>query len=128
MGHHVDRRDEALRPTVKVRSGLRSADTPMTVIHTIGEHDYASREILAATLEGVDGHVVVDLTRCTFIDTAVIGALVGKALALGKRGYRLELVVPRSAPFARKVEQLGMRAFIPVHGDMPHVENASARD
>jgi hypothetical protein len=46
----------------------------------MGEHDYTSRGLLAAALEQVDGHVVVDLSSCTLIDTAVLGAIIGKAL------------------------------------------------
>ena len=125
MGHQLDRREKEVLPTVNIRRGLGSARTPITVIHAVGAHDYASRGILAAALDGFEGHVVVDLTRCTFVDSSVIGQLLGKALELGKGGFRLELVVPRSAPLARKVARLGLQTFIPGLGDMPSGYRAS---
>jgi anti-anti-sigma regulatory factor len=67
----------------------------------LGEHDYASRSILASTVEELEGHVLVDLTSCTFLHSSVIGTLLRKANALRKKGYRLELVVPKSARFTR---------------------------
>jgi anti-anti-sigma regulatory factor len=118
MSHEMDHRDQ-VRPSVKVRYGLGCARGPVTVIHALGEHDYASRSILASTVEEFEGHVIVDLTSCTFLHSAVIGALLRKAIALGKKGYRLELVVPQSAPFARKVEQMRIASLLPVLGAMP---------
>jgi anti-anti-sigma regulatory factor len=123
MSHDIDHRDEA-RPSVKVQHGLGSARTEVTVIHALGEHDYAARSILASTVEEFEGHVLVDLTSCTFLHSSVIGALLSKARALGKKGYRLELVVPKSAPFARKVERMRLATLLPVHAAMPPTETA----
>jgi hypothetical protein len=64
-------------PSVRVRSGLGDTRRPTTVIEAAGEHDYDSRGLLVAALEQVDGHVVIDLSGCTFIDTSVIGAIIG---------------------------------------------------
>jgi hypothetical protein len=119
MGLKMDRRDDEFRPTVKVRVGFGTAHRPITVIHALGEHDYASRAILASTVEEFEGHVIVDLTSCTLLHSAVICALLRKALALGEKGYRLELVVPRSAPFARKIEQMRIATLLPVFSAMP---------
>jgi hypothetical protein len=86
------------------------------VVHVLGEHDFASRSILAAALEPLEEDVIVDLSRCTFIETMLIGVIIGKALALGKEGFLLELIVPPTAAFAwRAVEQLGVRTLVPVH-------------
>ena len=63
------------------------------------EHDFASRRSLATALEPLEEDVIVDLSRCTFIETMVIGVIIGKAVALGKRGFRLELIVPPTAAF-----------------------------
>jgi hypothetical protein len=82
----------------------------------LGEHDFASRSILAAALEPLEEDTVVDLSRCTFIETTVVGVIIGKALALRKDGFCLELIVPPTAAFAwRAVEQLGVRTLVPVH-------------
>jgi hypothetical protein len=123
MGREVDRREGGAGASVEVRSRLGSAGTPVTVIDAFGEHDYAARGVLASTLEKCHGHVIVDLARCTFLDTAVIGALIGKALELGKQGDRLELIVPRSAPFARKIDQLHFGTVLPVLNSMPFLQS-----
>jgi hypothetical protein len=48
----------------------------------------------------------------------VIGVIIGKALALGKDGFHLELIVPPTAAFVwRAVEQLGVRMLVPVHDE-----------
>jgi anti-anti-sigma regulatory factor len=86
------------------------------VIHVLGEHDFASRSILAAALEPLEEDVIVDLSSCTFIETMVIGVILAKALALDKDGFRVELIAPPSATFVRRaVEQLGIRSLVTVH-------------
>jgi hypothetical protein len=106
----------ATAPTIRVLPGLgRTTHRPVTIIQVRGEHDFASRSILAAALGPLAEDVVVDLSRCTFIETMVIGVIIGKALALGKRGFRLELIVPPTAGFVwRAVEQLGVRTLVTV--------------
>jgi anti-anti-sigma regulatory factor len=106
-------------PSIRVRHGLGDSRRPITVIQAVGEHDYASRAMLARALEPVDGHVIVDLSSCAFIDTTAIGAIIGKALALGKAGHRLELVVPPTAPFARMVDRLQVGMLLPVLDELP---------
>jgi anti-anti-sigma regulatory factor len=108
-----------------VLQGLGDARRPITVIQAIGEHDYAARAMLVTALERSEGHVIVDLTTCTFIDTTVMGAIIGKALALGKAGHRLELVVPRSAPFARTIDQLRVSTLLPVLNELPPFDASS---
>jgi anti-anti-sigma regulatory factor len=108
-----------------VQHALGTLRTPITVIQLVGEHDYGSRGTLVAALEPVNGHVVVDLTTCTRIDTSLIGALIGKALALGKQGYRLELVVPRTAPFARTIDRLRVDMLLPVLSELPRLDSSS---
>jgi anti-anti-sigma regulatory factor len=97
---------------LRVRRGLGDARRPITLIAFEGEHDGETRAALISALDGVDGHLVVDLTLCGFVDTVVIGALLGKALELGKGGHRLELVVPPSGPLARTVDVLGLQDVV----------------
>ena len=107
----------ATAPTIRVNHTLgRNTHRPLTVIHVLGEHDFASRSILAAAFEPLQEDVIVDLSRCTFLETMVIGVIIGKAVALGKDGFRVELVVPPTAAFVwRAVEQLGVRRLVTVH-------------
>ena len=51
-------------------------------------HDFENRATLISALEGVDGHLILDLTRCAFVDKFLIGVVLGKALELSKRGIR----------------------------------------
>lgn len=90
----------ATAPSIRLLTGLgRTTHRPVTIIQVRGEHDFASRSILAAALEPLAEDVVVDLSLCTFIETMVIGVIIGKALALGKHGFRLELIAPPTAGF-----------------------------
>src|SRR6476646_5364869 len=116
---------ERSRPSIRIRHGLGDARRPTTVIHVVGEHDYGSRSMLIEALEPVDGHLVVDLSRCTFIDKSVIAAIIAKALALGKAGHRLELVVPRTAPLARTVDRLQVASLMPVLNELPQTLSCS---
>jgi hypothetical protein len=101
---------------------------PITVIQAVGEHGYGSRAILVAALEPVEGHTIVDLSSWTFIDTSLIGAVIGKALALGKAGHRLELVVPSHAPFARSLDRLRVGMLLPVLRELPPLDSTSSSD
>jgi anti-anti-sigma regulatory factor len=123
----MDEPHRSTAPSVRVRHGLGDARRPITVIHVLGEHDFASRALLASALEPLQGHVVVDLAACTFIDTSVIGAIIGKALALGKVGQRLEVVVPPTGGFvSRTVERLGVRTLLPVVDAPPATSGRAA--
>jgi hypothetical protein len=110
---------QATAPTIRVlHATAPNTRLPLTVVHVLGEHDFASRSILAAALAPLEQDVIVDLSRCTFIETMVIGVIIGKALALGKDGFHLELIVPPTAAFVwRAVEQLGVRMLVPVHDE-----------
>jgi hypothetical protein len=79
-----------------------------TLIQVAGEHTYSSRAVLLEALERVEGHTVIDLTACTYLDASVIAAIIGKALALGKLVYRLELVVPSSGSISQRFARLGV--------------------
>jgi anti-anti-sigma regulatory factor len=49
------------------------------VLTLIGDHDLATKPALAEALGGLaaEAATVIDLTRCTFIDAPVIGAMLG---------------------------------------------------
>ena len=87
------------------------------MIEVVG--DQASPALLVFALDSLEGHVLVDLTRCASIDTAMIGAIIGKALELGKAGSRLEVVVPPTAPFACTAERLRVGMLLRVLEETP---------
>jgi anti-anti-sigma factor len=92
-----------------------------------GEHDLATSEELGATLAPIDGNLLVDLSPCEFIDSSVIGVLIGKSTGLVREGHRLELVVPAANTVVRRVvEVVGLRSLMPVHDELP--SSATALD
>ncbi|MEO9174711.1 MAG: STAS domain-containing protein [Gaiellales bacterium] len=91
------------------------------IITLHGEHDMATSLDLAHALDTVAGHVLVDLTPCTFIDSSVIGVLFEAVRDLERDGYQVELVVPPlNAPVVRTLEIVGLGQRLVVHPRCPH--------
>jgi anti-anti-sigma regulatory factor len=112
--------EQAFSPGIRVRTGLGDARRPVTLIQVLGAHAYESRWIVRSALADVHGHLVLDLTDCTFLDESVLAAIIRKAATLRDEGVRLELVVPATATFAsRTVERLGIRTVVPVLASLP---------
>lgn len=91
------RGDEApAPPTTQLEASL-------WVLRLVGEHDLSTAPLVEAAFERIEASgttVVVDLTDTSFIDSAVIGALIRPA----RRGKTLLLVAPRG--IARKTLDL----------------------
>ena len=101
---------------------LRPAHAPgyAALVTLSGEHDLASSDELRATLAPIDGDVVIDLTPCEFIDSSVIGVLIGKSSDLARDDHRLDLVVPpANTMVTRVVGVVGLRTLMPVHDAIP---------
>jgi anti-anti-sigma regulatory factor len=91
-------------------------------VHVEGEHDVETRQLLVEALDPLVGHVIVDLGACTFLDTSVIGAILTKAIALDRDGYRLEVVVPPTSDFlTRTIARLGLRELVAIVDDPPRL-------
>src|SRR2546423_5388230 len=80
------------------------------LIATVGEIDHATSRLVAdalrrATVAG-NGHVVLDLTEVSFIDSAGISALLNGLRRLTRQRRRLIVVCPPGRP-RRGVELLG---------------------
>ena len=88
-----------------------------------GEHDIASAPGLRSAIEHAlarSQHVVVDLTPATFIDSTVLGVLLGaRERALEEElGYAVLLETSSSDPGVRRIlEVTGLDALLPVHDD-----------
>ena len=56
---------------------LRAEPGDVIVLTLIGDHDLATKPSLVAELAALapEAAVVIDLTRCTFVDSTVIGAI-----------------------------------------------------
>jgi anti-anti-sigma factor len=108
---------------------LRPARAPgfAALVTLSGEHDLATRDELGSTLAPIAGNVLVDLSPCEFIDSSVIGVLIGKSADLTREGHRLELVVPAAnSVVTRFVDVVGLRSLMPVHDGLP--SSATALD
>jgi anti-anti-sigma factor len=92
------------------------------VIALHGEHDVATAPDIEQGLRSVSGHVLVDLSRCDFIDSTVIGVLISTSRILARDGYRMELLAPpENTNVARVLELVGMRDLMVVHASRPEI-------
>lgn len=66
------------------------------LIEIAGEVDLAVIDRLSAAIERGNGHrlVLVDLSRCEFMDSSVIGMIILANLRMEKEGRRLALLSP----------------------------------
>jgi anti-sigma B factor antagonist len=96
------------------------------IVTLCGEHDLATSDELTAALARIDGSVLLDLSDCEFIDSTVIGVVIGRAQDLARDGRRLELVVPaQNRIIGRVVDVLGVRGLMTVHEQRPAVPTAT---
>ena len=88
------------------------------VVRLSGEHDVSSREALSSALVAASGydHVLVDLARCTFVDSTLINTMLAASRRARERGGSIELVVP-SEPNAvrRTLELANVQRVLPFH-------------
>lgn len=106
-------------PEIEVRA--RRTRPYGAVVSLRGEHDIASLNDVRAALAPLRGHVLVDLTRCEFIETTVMGALIGKSI---EPESTVELALPpEGSEAARAIEVFGLVERLGV--DEPAAASAS---
>jgi anti-anti-sigma factor len=93
--------------------------TPMSCIVTLqGDHDVTSSEAFTMALALARNYtsVLVDLSTCTSIDTAITRAVVAAAAQLRESDHSLELILPPDSHAVRRVLRLsGVLSLIPLH-------------
>jgi anti-anti-sigma factor len=107
----------------KPRIEVRSADRGALVLALLGDHDLATKPMVMEALAGIGANtaVVIDLTRCTFLDSTVIGVLLG---AGPPEGWSVSLVLPPDTSYVtRALSVIGMRDLVAMH---PSVDAALA--
>jgi anti-anti-sigma regulatory factor len=120
----VDAHDRE-RPRVRVSPHLGDPRWPVTVVCVSGEHDFSVRKDLERALEPLHGHVLVDLSSCTFIDSSIVAMILTKHAALERDGERLELFVPNGREqVVRKLDRLGARRLLRVVDTLPILPDA----
>lgn len=100
--------------TVKVE--FSSSDT--AIVALMGEHDLHSRPALRATLTyAAEGrHVLVDLSHCSFVDSAIISLLLATQRALAAHEGRCELIIPPEAAYVTRLFEItGIAGLFTVH-------------
>ena len=100
--------------TVKVE--FASNDT--SVVALVGEHDLHSRAALEATLAyAAEGrNVLVDLSRCSFVDSAIISLLLATQRTLRKHEGRCELVIPPESGYVTRLFEIsGISGLFRIH-------------
>lgn len=114
------RRRDHLDSFVVATSGefdVRSESVPggATVVHVAGEVDLATAPRLEEALAGVESEVVViDLSHCTFLDSAGIRTLVGAERRLSDAGRSLR-IVSVDPGIIRLLEITAVDSLIAVH-------------
>jgi anti-anti-sigma regulatory factor len=106
------------RPTVDIR--VISHRTTVTTLS--GEHDLFTKkrvlEALALARARQCRNVIVDLTRCEFLDSTITQALI-TAHRAGQPGERFEFVVPANVGFVNRVlSPMAMHGIITTHGSL----------
>jgi anti-sigma B factor antagonist len=87
------------------------------VVRVLGEHDLTTREPLATELERVTaggGHVVVDLTGTDFMDSTILGVLLGGHARAAANDGTYAFVAPSGGRPRRLLELTRVADRIPV--------------
>ena len=105
------------------------ADDGRAVVHVTGELDVVSaaplRRELVRLAEADVGHVLVDLTEVTFIDSTGMGVLIGALKRFRSAGGCLELVV-RDARVLRVLRIAGLSRTFTIHATVGEALAADA--
>jgi anti-anti-sigma factor len=90
------------------------------IVLLCGEHDLATSPEIGLALAPIRGDLLIDLSRCEFIDSTVIAALLEKFEDLRREGHRLELLVPPEQKNVRRaIDVIGLGTLIPVLDAIP---------
>ena len=117
--HASEDRDGAGVPSTEVDLAPGGGSPYSAVVTLRGSHDLNTSAGLKAALAPLDGDLLLNLAECDFIDSTVIGLLVGKARALKRNGQYLELIVAPESQVELALENLGIEELVTVHDHMP---------
>jgi anti-anti-sigma factor len=114
------------RPRIETRPSR--IDRFAAVVELHGEHDLATREAVRVALASRGGNLLVDLSECSFIGSAVIGTIVEAARRLARDGYRLELVLPPAdSQVGKTLALVGIHELLHVQEGVAHAHAGEAR-
>lgn len=89
------------------------------IAHVGGEIDMTNaahvRDELLASIPNDALALAIDLTRCSYLDSAAIEVLFDLARRLTRRRQELRLVLPSGSPLARVLELTEVGSAAPIH-------------
>jgi anti-anti-sigma regulatory factor len=88
------------------------------VVALTGDHDLSTKQQVLTALAGLGpkAHLIIDLARCTFVDSTIISAILGAVHAKPPRTQTVSLVLPDDTSYVyRALSVIGMRDLVPVH-------------
>jgi anti-anti-sigma factor len=105
-------------------SGIRTdqADDHVWVVTAPGERDLADAEALSQAFDDVfrqGSTLIVDLSDTTFIDSRVVGVLMGAQAQASRSAAHALIVVAPPGRHPRRVLDLTVRDTLPVVDDLP---------
>jgi anti-anti-sigma factor len=107
-------------PAIGIERTPIRAPSYAAIVSLRGEHDLDSNAAVREALDSVDGDVLIDLTRCGFMDSSVVGTLLRTAQQRERAGHRLDLLVPpENRIIARTIEVASLRELLTVHERLP---------
>ena len=113
------------REAVADRVELSCPTPALAMIELVGEHDLGRYKPIGEALHLAATrrrNVLVNLARCVFIDSTVVGLLLAARDETTADGGQFALVVPaQPSPVARAVDVMGMSALFTIY---PRVEDA----
>lgn len=89
-----------------------------SVIELRGEHDLSTGPAIRAACDGAWAHsssIVFDLAEATFIDSTVVGVMVGARKHAAESGGSVAVVAPAGGPPARVLTLVGINDVLPLH-------------
>jgi anti-anti-sigma factor len=95
---------------------VQTLEQGSSVVRVDGELDLATKQHLEEAVEGADasGHLVIDLTACTFLDSSAVGVLISTAHTAHAVGGNLSLVASDPG-LLRVLEIAAVDTVLPVH-------------
>ena len=89
------------------------------IVSLVGEHDISTSRDLEAALAPILGLVLVDLTECSFMDSATLGVILRKARMLRADEHDLELRSRVGSTVARMLTIASVADVVNVHDAGP---------
>ena len=103
---------EARDPRIEIDAGPAGA----MVVRLCGDHDLSTKPRLLEALSSARraSGVVIDLTRCTFVDSTIIAAILYASRGGSKQGPTVSVLLPSDTSYVcRALSVAGLRDLLP---------------